>query len=54
MVRKTIYKGIICTIVSLLLCSFTVQNTDLDTPDYNEFNCEIGQLDEDLDKKRRP
>ncbi len=51
MLKKIIYKGIICTIISLLLCSFTVQNTGIDTPDYDEFNCKIEQLDEDLDKK---
>ncbi len=51
MIRKTIFKSLICTIVSFLLCSFTVENTDIDAPDFDEFNCKVEQLDEDLDKK---
>lgn len=44
-------KYITLSIVSFLLCSFKPQTKTIETPDTEEFNSQINQLDEELDKK---
>lgn len=48
---KKVCKYIILSIVSFLLCSFKPQTKTIETPDTEEFNYQINQLDEELDKK---